>query len=155
MVTRTRCFLFAFNQRKVSYSGILHSPAQVTIGGQIAQVTFSGLVAPGLYQLNVIVPNIDPKYRFFGVPVVTFIDGVDSGSRIPWLLINFARGLGSTIQANAVQQVLEPRVGAQRVKGRPHEDPRAKTFLKRFFKPGHCLILLVQPNVDQSNLRSI
>ena len=64
------------NGQLVSSPLPLIQPAQVTIGGQIAQVTFSGLVAPGLYQLNVIVPNIDPKYRFFGVPVVTSIDGV-------------------------------------------------------------------------------
>ena len=54
-----------------------------------------------------------------------------------------------------MQEVLEPRVGAQRVEGRPHEDPGTKAFLKRLFKPGYCLILLVQPYVDQSNLRSI
>lgn len=54
----------------------LQQPVNVTIGDQPAQVTFCGLVAPGLYQLNVIVPNIDPKYRFFGVPVVASIDGV-------------------------------------------------------------------------------
>jgi uncharacterized protein (TIGR03437 family) len=54
----------------------LIQPVNVTIGGQIAKVTFCGLVAPGLYQLNIIVPNIDPKYHFFGVPVVISIDGV-------------------------------------------------------------------------------
>jgi uncharacterized protein (TIGR03437 family) len=51
-------------------------PVQVTIGGQSAELTFSGLVAPGLYQLNVIVPNIDPKYHLFDVPVAVSIDGV-------------------------------------------------------------------------------
>jgi uncharacterized protein (TIGR03437 family) len=30
----------------------------VTIGGQPAQVTFAGLVGPGLYQLNVVVPQV-------------------------------------------------------------------------------------------------
>jgi len=30
----------------------------VTIGGQAAQVTFAGVVSPGLYQLNVIVPQV-------------------------------------------------------------------------------------------------
>ncbi len=54
----------------------LRQPAQVTIGDQLAQVAFGGLVAPGLYQFNVIIPNVDPKYRFFGVPVAVFIDGV-------------------------------------------------------------------------------
>jgi uncharacterized protein (TIGR03437 family) len=32
--------------------------ATVTIGGQAAQVTFAGVVAPGLYQLNVVVPQV-------------------------------------------------------------------------------------------------
>jgi uncharacterized protein (TIGR03437 family) len=32
--------------------------ATVTIGGQNAQVTFAGLVSPGLYQLNVVVPTV-------------------------------------------------------------------------------------------------
>jgi uncharacterized protein (TIGR03437 family) len=56
--------------------GTLRQPVQATIGEQPAQVTFCGLVAPGVYQVNVIVPNVDPKYRFFGVPVAVFIDGV-------------------------------------------------------------------------------
>jgi uncharacterized protein (TIGR03437 family) len=54
----------------------LVQPVLVTIGGQSAEVTFSGLVAPGLYQLNVIVPKIDPKYHLFGVPVTVSIYGV-------------------------------------------------------------------------------
>jgi uncharacterized protein (TIGR03118 family) len=49
---------------------------QLTIGTQPAQVTFAGLVAPGLYQVNVIVPNVDPKYHFFGVPVAASLPGV-------------------------------------------------------------------------------
>ena len=54
-----------------------------------------------------------------------------------------------------MKQVLEPRVRANRIEGWPHENPRAKTFVKGFFQPGHCLILLVQPYIDQSNLGSI
>ena len=46
----------------------LVQPVQVTIGGLSVELTFSGLVAPGLYQLIVIVPKIDPKYHLFGVP---------------------------------------------------------------------------------------
>jgi uncharacterized protein (TIGR03118 family) len=48
---------------------------QVTIGTLSAEVTFAGLVGPGLYQVNVVIPNIDPKYRFFGVPVTMSIAG--------------------------------------------------------------------------------
>jgi uncharacterized protein (TIGR03437 family) len=54
----------------------LRQPVQVTIGNQIAKVTFCGLVGPGLYQLNVIIPNVDPMYHFFGVPVAAYIYGV-------------------------------------------------------------------------------
>jgi uncharacterized protein (TIGR03437 family) len=48
----------------------------VTIGGQIAEVQFSGLTptAVGLYQLNVVVPN-----GLAGVvPVIISIGGVNS-----------------------------------------------------------------------------
>lgn len=34
--------------------------ATVTIGGQPAQLTFAGLVSPGVYQLNVVVPQLPP-----------------------------------------------------------------------------------------------
>jgi uncharacterized protein (TIGR03118 family) len=53
----------------------LIQPVQVTIGEQPASVTFAGLVGPGLYQANVVVPIVDPKYRFFGVPVVMSVSG--------------------------------------------------------------------------------
>jgi uncharacterized protein (TIGR03118 family) len=53
----------------------LIQPAQVTIGNQPAPVSFVGLVGPGLYQVNVVVPAVDPKYRFFGIPVVMSIAG--------------------------------------------------------------------------------
>ena len=42
---------------------------QVTIGGQPAPVTFAGLVVPGLYQVNVVVPTVGAQYNFFPVPV--------------------------------------------------------------------------------------
>jgi uncharacterized protein (TIGR03437 family) len=53
----------------------LIQPVQVSIGEQPAQVTFVGLVGPGLYQVNVVVPTVDPKYRNFGVPVIMSISG--------------------------------------------------------------------------------
>ena len=61
----------------------------------------------------------------------------------------------SPIKANAAKQILEPRVGAQRVKAGPHEDPRVKALRIGFFEPGHGLILVVQTYVDQGNLGSI
>jgi hypothetical protein len=61
----------------------------------------------------------------------------------------------SMTQAHAVKQVLEPGIGAQRIKAGPHEDPRAKVLRIRLFEPGHCLILLVQTHVDHGNLGSI
>ena len=53
----------------------LIQPVQVTIGEQPAPVTFAGLVGPGLYQVNVVVPTVDPKYRLFGVPAVMSVAG--------------------------------------------------------------------------------
>jgi uncharacterized protein (TIGR03437 family) len=53
----------------------LIQPVQVTIGEQPAPVTFAGLVGPGLYQVNVVVPTVDPKYRYFGVPMVMSVSG--------------------------------------------------------------------------------
>ena len=53
----------------------LIQPVQVTIGEQPAPVTFAGLVGPGLYQVNVVVPTVDPKYRFFVVPLVMSVSG--------------------------------------------------------------------------------
>ena len=38
-------------------SGSLPALPQVTIGGVAAQVTFAGLISPGLYQFNVVVPS--------------------------------------------------------------------------------------------------
>jgi hypothetical protein len=46
------------------------------MGGVTAPVSFAGLVAPGLYQINVTVPMADMQYRFFGVPVSASFPGV-------------------------------------------------------------------------------
>jgi len=44
-----------------SQGGILSPLPAVTIGGVAAQVSFAGLISPGLYQLNVTVPNNAPS----------------------------------------------------------------------------------------------
>lgn len=44
----------------LSQSGTLSPPPAVAIGGVSATVTFAGLVSPGLYQLNVVVPRNAP-----------------------------------------------------------------------------------------------
>jgi uncharacterized protein (TIGR03118 family) len=56
----------------------LIQPVQVTIGEQPAAVTFAGLVGSGLYQVNVVVPTVDPKYRFFFVPLVMSVSGAST-----------------------------------------------------------------------------
>jgi uncharacterized protein (TIGR03118 family) len=56
----------------------LIQPAQVTIGGVPSTVTFAGLVSPGLYQLNVVVPTVAPTYYFFPVPVALSISGAST-----------------------------------------------------------------------------
>ena len=64
----------------------------VTIGGVQARVDFAGLVAPGLYQLNVVIPAgiplTDPGV-FSEVPVVAVVSG-------------------TTIQANGLIAVANP-----------------------------------------------
>jgi len=42
----------------VTTPSVLANPVQVTIGGAAATVVYAGLVEPGLYQLNVTVPNL-------------------------------------------------------------------------------------------------
>jgi uncharacterized protein (TIGR03437 family) len=42
----------------VTQPGQLTSPVVVRIGGVVAQVQWAGLGSPGLYQFNVIVPNV-------------------------------------------------------------------------------------------------
>jgi uncharacterized protein (TIGR03437 family) len=53
----------------------LIQPVQVMIGKQRAPVIFAGLVGPRLCQVNVVVPTVDPKYRFFSVPLVISVSG--------------------------------------------------------------------------------
>lgn len=64
----------------------------VTVGGVQAQVDFAGLVAPGLYQLNVVIPA--------GIPLT------DSGafSEVPVVAVV----AGTTIQANGLIAVANP-----------------------------------------------
>jgi uncharacterized protein (TIGR03437 family) len=70
----------------------LIQPVTVTIGGQAVPVAFVGLAGPGLYQVNVLLPTVDPKYRWFPVPVTLSIPGVvtqASGSlAYDWAVIN-------------------------------------------------------------------
>ena len=54
----------------------------MTFGGTEAVVEFAGLVTPGLYQLNIIVPEIGPGDR----QVVVSVNGVRSLST-PLLMI--------------------------------------------------------------------
>jgi uncharacterized protein (TIGR03437 family) len=42
----------------VTAPGALLNPIAVTVGGMPANVTFSGLVGPGLYQFNVTIPSV-------------------------------------------------------------------------------------------------
>jgi len=51
----------------------------VTIGGVPATVTFGGLVGPGLYQINVIIPagiTLKDPGAFSEVPVVATVAGI-------------------------------------------------------------------------------
>ncbi len=62
----------------------------VTIGGVAAQVTFGGLVGPGLYQINVVVPaGITPGTTAnIDVPVVASIGGDSSASNTVISVVN-------------------------------------------------------------------
>ena len=51
----------------------------VTIGGHPAQVAFAGLIGPGLFQLNVVIPSgltLNGTGGFAEVPVVASIPGI-------------------------------------------------------------------------------
>jgi uncharacterized protein (TIGR03437 family) len=58
----------------VSEPAPLSLPATVTIGGVNAQVHWAGIVASGLYQLNVAIPNVATG----DLPVQTSISGFQS-----------------------------------------------------------------------------
>lgn len=61
-----------------SGSAPLAAPATVTVGGAPATVTYSGLVGTGLYQLNIVVPNLTSG----SYPVVATVNGVASQSGV-------------------------------------------------------------------------
>lgn len=62
----------------VTTPSVLANPVQVTIGGMAATVTYAGLVGPGLYQLNVTVPNLPNG----DAAVLATIGGVSSQSGV-------------------------------------------------------------------------
>ena len=47
----------ALTEGSAAQTGSLPSVPRITIGGQEAAVTYAGVVSPGLYQFNVIVPD--------------------------------------------------------------------------------------------------
>ena len=57
-------------------TGIGVSPVQVTIGGQRAEVAYSGLIGPGLYQINLTIP----KLSFGEYPLSLQVNGATSQS---------------------------------------------------------------------------
>jgi uncharacterized protein (TIGR03437 family) len=50
----------------------MHDAVQVSIGGRQAAVSFAGLVSPGLYQVNVMVPDSGDGDQ----SVILTIDGI-------------------------------------------------------------------------------
>lgn len=61
----------------VSQPAPLSFPATVTIGGVNAQVQWAGLVSSGLYQLNVVIPNVGVG----DLPVQTSVSGFESAAK--------------------------------------------------------------------------
>lgn len=53
-------------------------PVSVTVGGIAAQVKWNGLIAPGLYQVNVEVPNVAAGNQ----PVIVSIEGFESATGV-------------------------------------------------------------------------
>jgi uncharacterized protein (TIGR03437 family) len=66
----------------VAVTALNPSPV-VSIGGQLATVTFGGLAGPGLYQVNVVVPNLTPGTY----PVQVSVNGVASATA-PALIVS-------------------------------------------------------------------
>jgi uncharacterized protein (TIGR03437 family) len=57
---------------------ILAGPVNVTIGGAPAQVQWAGLIAPGLYQVNVKVPSVAAGNQ----PIVVSMSGFQGGAGV-------------------------------------------------------------------------
>ena len=61
----------------------------------------------------------------------------------------------SSGEANAVQKILEARVGTKRIEARPEQDAGVKSLLEAFFQPIHGLIGISERCIDHGNLRGI
>jgi uncharacterized protein (TIGR03437 family) len=62
----------------VTAPAILANTVQITIGGTVANVSYAGLVGPGLYQFNVVVPNLPSG----DAPVLATISGATSQTAV-------------------------------------------------------------------------
>ena len=61
----------------------------------------------------------------------------------------------SSGEANAVQKILEARVGTKRIEARPQQDTRVKSLFEAFFEPIHGLVVIPHGCIDHGNLRGI
>src|SRR5215470_9976670 len=56
-------------------------------------------------------------------------------------------------EANAMTEILKPRVGTQRIERRPREDRRIKPRLIRPVQPDHRPVVVAESDIDQGDTR--
>jgi hypothetical protein len=56
------------------------------------------------------------------------------------------------IETAAPDEILEPRIGSQRIEAQSQQNTRIKSFFLAFLDPVHRLSLIVQGRVDYGNL---
>src|SRR5207247_429612 len=62
-------------------------------------------------------------------------------------------GLNSSREPDAVQEILKPSVGSERIEGRPQQDGGIESRLIGLVQPDHRLVVVAEAHVDQGNIR--
>src|SRR6266516_5264420 len=62
-------------------------------------------------------------------------------------------GLNSSREPDAVQEILKPSVGSERIEGRPQQDGGIESRLIGPVQPDHRLVVVAEAHKDQGNIR--
>ena len=80
----------------------------------------------------------------------------DRSSEVDFLMkLEIRITLQSLTKPDAMEQVLESRVGAQRIEAWPQQDGWVKSLLISLFEQRHRFVLFAQTYIDQGNLGGI
>jgi hypothetical protein len=61
----------------------------------------------------------------------------------------------SSTEPHTAFEILESRIGAERIETRPQEDAGVESLVIALFEPRHGLIVVTERRVDDGNLRGI